>query len=589
MENKVFSKSDNFKSEYSCAVVKVGELTPIEGSDFLAKTLVFGTQIVVRKDHVKEGDIMIYAANETQLDEVFLSVNNLFEISCRDKNSNASEVNRIMSEYQPYKDKADKLRNDVKAIKGQIDSMTKKANKLNKQISKKKKDNKDGSLQKEIDELTIIKDTLIKKATAKTTTYTNLKSEIQNIVKSGEHIVDEAKKRVGFFNKYGRVRCVTLKNTPSFGFLFSPSELYKYDNTITFDDIEAYVGEEFDTVNGKLFVKAFVPPIKETQTRNVKTRKAQKKLSRFDRLIDGEFFFHYDTTQLQKCISLIKPDDVVSITCKIHGTSVVVGKLHVKKKIKLPLLKNMWNKFVDFTGLFKSKRIIDYTVDYGPIYSSRTVIKNRYINEGVNEGFYKTDVWSEWGNIIYPYLSEGMTIYGEIVGYESYSDRMIQKFYDYGCESGNNKLMIYRISTSAQDGRKIEWDIEDVYAWTLDLIDRMKDNNDNNCDRIHPIDVLYHGTLQDLYPEISTDCHWHENVLEAMKKDKNTLGMELNEPMCKNEVPREGICLRIDGDKVLECFKLKTQSFTLKEAIAVDSGEVDIEMMDNYVNNGEEP
>ena len=84
MGKTVFTKSDNFKSEYSCAVVKINELTPIEGSDFLAKTLVFGTQIVVRKDQVKEGDIMLYAANETQLNEVFLSVNNLFEIGCRE-------------------------------------------------------------------------------------------------------------------------------------------------------------------------------------------------------------------------------------------------------------------------------------------------------------------------------------------------------------------------------------------------------------------------------------------------------------------------------------------------------------------------
>lgn len=56
MTNKVFTQSENFKSEYSCAVVRVGELIPVEGSDFLAKTNVFGTQIVVRKDQVKEGD-----------------------------------------------------------------------------------------------------------------------------------------------------------------------------------------------------------------------------------------------------------------------------------------------------------------------------------------------------------------------------------------------------------------------------------------------------------------------------------------------------------------------------------------------------
>ena len=74
MENKNFlSKSENFKEEYCCSVVRVGELTPIEGSDFLAKTNILGTQIVVRKDMVKEGDIMFYAANETALNLDFLA------------------------------------------------------------------------------------------------------------------------------------------------------------------------------------------------------------------------------------------------------------------------------------------------------------------------------------------------------------------------------------------------------------------------------------------------------------------------------------------------------------------------------------
>ena len=133
----VFTKSDDFKSEYSSAVVRVGELTPVEGSDFLAKTLVLGTQIVVRKDQVKEGDIMVYAANETQLNERFLSINNLFEIGCRDKNANADEVAAIMAEYEPIKAQADKKRSEAKNIKGLMESYTKKSQKIEKTIKKK--------------------------------------------------------------------------------------------------------------------------------------------------------------------------------------------------------------------------------------------------------------------------------------------------------------------------------------------------------------------------------------------------------------------------------------------------------------------
>ena len=87
-------------------------------------------------------------------------------------------------------------------------------------------------------------------------------------------------------NKYGRVRCLTLRDTPSFGILFKPEELFKYDPSITMEDIEAYVDQEFDTINGELFVKAYIPPMPPEQKRSGNKNKAQKKIKRFDRIYD---------------------------------------------------------------------------------------------------------------------------------------------------------------------------------------------------------------------------------------------------------------------------------------------------------------
>jgi chromosome segregation ATPase len=197
MSSKVFTKSNDFKSEYSCAVVRVGELTPIEGSDFLAKTLVQGTQIVVRKDQVNEGDIMIYAANETVLNQQFLSVNNLYEVGCREMNANKDEVAAIMAEYEPIKAEADKKRAEAKSIKGKMESYTKSSQKIQREIAKKKKkydEAEDGSeirgiLANEINDLQTKSDEFVEKAMPLTVQYTNLKKEIEEIVKSGEHIV----------------------------------------------------------------------------------------------------------------------------------------------------------------------------------------------------------------------------------------------------------------------------------------------------------------------------------------------------------------------------------------------------------------
>lgn len=595
MENKiVFTKSNTFNSEYSCAVVKIGELTPVEGSDFLAKTNVFGVQIVVRKDQVKEGDTMIYAANETQLNEQFLSVNNLYEIGERQRNANREDVEALMKPYEPIKAEADKKRNEAKQIKSMMESWKAKSAKLQKQAKKKQKEletlEKDSEeynkLVKVIEEMTTMSDNLIKKALAKTTDYTNLKNEVEALVKSGQHYVDEAKKLCGFFNKYGRVRCVTLKNTPSFGFLFAPKDLQKFDPSITNEEVESYVGQEFDTVNDVLFVQVYVPPVKEEKKRRNKTSKADKKIKFFDRMIDGEFYFHYDTDQLEKNIQSIKPDEIVDISVKLHGTSSIIGKLHVKQPLNIPFYKKAVNWFIDTTGLFKSARFIDTEVVYGPVFASRTVVKNKYINKSVGGGYYDKDLWTEYGEIIYPYLNEGMTVYGEIIGYVSDSEKMIQKMYDYGCDKGMNKIMFYRITATDEEGNKAEFTVPQVLEWTNLLIERMRECGDDNWTRIHPIDLLYHGTLEDLYPEVDTENHWNENVLEKLKADQDRLGMEMDEPLCKNEVPREGICIRIGDTRV--CYKLKTTSFKLGEAIRMDNGDVDVEMEQGYGATGDE-
>jgi len=102
-----------------------------------------------------------------------------------------------------------------------------------------------------------------------------------------------------------------------------------------------------------------------------------------------------------------------------------------------------------------------------------------------------------------------------------------------------------------------------------------------------PIPILYEGTLKDLYPDINTENHWHENVLERMKeydipKNDKIFGMEEDEPLCKNKVPREGIVIRINDDPVAEAFKLKSLVFLAKEAKNIDKGIVDAEMAEEY-------
>lgn len=580
MTNNIFTKSNFFKSEYCCSIIKVGEIKPIEGKDKIGYTLVNGETIVVRKDMVKEGDVLCYASNETQLNKDFLGANNLFESGSYELNANAKDVEPYILKNKELKERVEILEKTIEKVKKfsnvvttfeadmfacENDSERERVKAYYNNACKRLVQYVGGGLNINSKSNDFI---------IETENFVAIeKLEIEFLKKEIENNTEFIRGHVGFFNKTGRVRAIKLGGVRSMGYLFSIDELVKYNSKVKDVNLEELVGEDFDTVDGELFVKAYVPFVPEQRKRS-KAEKRNKNIERFDRMIKGEFSYHYDTNPLAKNINKIHPTDCVSISYKLHGTSLICGKIHVKTPIKLPFHKWLWNKFVDLTHLFKSCRITDYVVEYGNVTSSRTVIKNQYINKGVSAGYYGVDIWSEYGNLIYPYLDEGMIIYGEICGYLTGSDKMIQKGYDYGCDKGENFLMIYRITTSNEDGSKHEWNVSEVKEWTEKLIE----NHPELSDKVRVIDLLYHGTLMDLYPKLSLTDHWHENVLEELRNDKKNFFMEKNCFICKNKVPAEGIVLRIDDDEFAEAFKLKSYKFLKKEA----------ELMDEIANGKEE-
>lgn len=104
------------------------------------------------------------------------------------------------------------------------------------------------------------------------------------------------------------------------------------------------------------------------------------------------------------------------------------------------------------------------------------------------------------------------------------------------------------------------------------------------ADLIDPIEIFYHGPIKDLYPDLDTSSHWHEDLLERMKNDRERFGMEQLEPRCRSRVPREGIVLRIDDDPISEAFKLKCIAFLEAESKNVDKGQTgDPEIAERYV------
>ena len=390
-------------------------------------------------------------------------------------------------------------------------------------------------------------------------------------------ILNEVKGMCGFFNSKGRVRILKLRGEYSQGFVCGIDALLNVwpelnDPQYHFSP-ENFIGERFDTVMGDKICWKYVPEVKNVQTSGSQSiwKKRMRTLKRFDRLVPGTFAFHYDTTMLGEHFKEIDPESIVTMTVKVHGTSGIFANIPVNRNL------TVWEKVKKFLGMYVP------LTEYGDVYSSRSIIKNEYINKNVKDGFYDSDIWGCVNKIVFPLLNKDMTVYGEIVGYLEGTSTYIQKNHDYGCKPGEWKFMPYRITTICRptsDGAKYEWNVEDVIDWTNKV---MKENPDV-ADNFMPMTLLYHGPMKDLYPNVPVDENWHDNVLEMLKTDAkpDDLGhkgfcMELREPLCKNKVPREGIVFRIDNDIRARAWKLKTKAHYGIEAMQHDEGEADIE------------
>jgi len=344
----------------------------------------------------------------------------------------------------------------------------------------------------------------------------------------------------GYMNKYGRVKAIKLRGTVSRLFLFKAESLKNWKGINV--NLEDYINTEFDTINGELFSWKYVTKTKEPKGQN----NPKKKKKVFKHIIDGQFNFHVDTPQLAKNMFKINPDDVIQISAKLHGTSFIVGKVLCNKK-------ENWFK----TLINKIKKTPSKHYDY--VVSSRTVIRD----DNKDSGFYGSDVWSYEAEKYKSFLKDGMTIYGEIVGYIPNSQKMIQKKYDYGCKEGECKSFIYRITYTNSSGDVFEFSTQQVKEW---------------CTQhgFFSVPEFFYGKADTYNSTYEEDIDvWRNEFLNSLKNDEQFL-MEQNDPYCKNKVPFEGVVIRKESLD-LEVYKLKCDAFFIHETKELDSNEESIE------------
>ena len=365
--------------------------------------------------------------------------------------------------------------------------------------------------------------------------------------------------KAGFFNDNGRVTAIKLRGFPSEGFLlpFEQLENFIADTlNLKLSDIENNTDFDIAVEGNKEFwiCKKYIV-VHQTAQGQPNSNKRQKKVARFNKVIDTQFHYHYDTVRVQNDKWAIAPDDIISVTEKVHGTSGISAYVLCKEKPSLI------NKIKGWFG--------NTNIKYDYLYSSRSVIKNA--TETTNPGgYYSCDIWAEADKIIRPHLQKGMTIYYEIVGFLP-TGKYIQKNYDYGCippEAGEPfthekhfKVRVYRITMVNVDGYIHEFSAKEVQEWCKanDLI---------------PVTEYYYGYAKDLY-NIPVDDNWTDAFWDTMANDKNFY-MERNSPSCSNKVPHEGLVIKKE-DMRSRAWKLKCFAFLNGEQKELDAGEENIE------------
>lgn len=245
---------------------------------------------------------------------------------------------------------------------------------------------------------------------------------------------------------------------------------------------------------------------------------------------------HTDTEQLAYNLDKFRPGDILNMTLKMHGTS----QRSMNTYAELP------NGF--FRRLFHMKKRTKQAYVLG---TRRCVVTEN------SQGFYGNDQFRmPHHEALKPYLEPGMEVFYEVVGYYGPNEEntimpigdntkvndkaFVKQFgkrsiFSYGCEPGQSKMYIYRITS--ENGER-EWTPDEITEWC----------NSHGFNRVPVIEDFEFTTVDDLQNRI------------------NKYFEDLADPIGHTHV-KEGVVIRIVNRRTFTAFKSKTYEFKVIEGI----------------------
>lgn len=321
-------------------------------------------------------------------------------------------------------------------------------------------------------------------------------------------------------------------------------------------------GFAFTTLNGHEICKKYIPMRQNRQGHVSEGNHVRKKKAPIAPL----FIEHADTEQLAYNLDAFKPNDLIEITLKMHGTSQRTGYLPMFKGYKKTLLDRIMRR--DGTPIY----------EYGYVSGTRRTVLNDW--EG---GFYGSNMFrKKHADFFEGKLHKGEEVYYEVVGFtdegmpimSSASNRklndkdFLKKYgetttFSYGCSctgyytygDGSYDVLpksdfyVYRMTMTNEDG--------DVVEYTPDFMRYRCEQMGCKC-----VPMLWKGFIPEhpgaTYDNTISAGEWIKNIAEQYYDGPDPIG--------KTHV-REGVVIRILNRPKFCAYKHKNFAFKCLEGL----------------------
>lgn len=334
----------------------------------------------------------------------------------------------------------------------------------------------------------------------------------------------------GYLGDNRRVRALRLRGHRS-DCLFLPLTSLSYIKGLKLADLKE--GDTFDTLLGKPICNKYV--VKQTKKEQ---RLEKNKHKIFTRVDQKHLPKHYDTDNYFRNADTIPAGRWVTITQKLHGTSIRVGHTIVARKLTIR------DRAAKLAGI----QVKDTEMDY--VFGSKNVIKD--INNPNQVGYYSTDIYTEVGKTLEGVLPENFIIYGEVIGWTS-DGGLIQKNYTYQVPKGTNDLYVYRVAFINEKGYLVDLSWDQVKEFC----------NDRN---LKHVPELYSGPM----PTQEEIVAWF--IDKKFREDGYPQAVDLD----KESPVDEGVCIRVDAMQPY-ILKAKSPRFLEHETKMLDEEATDLE------------